>query len=229
MDHPKIFLGRHCPEERAFDVCLFAIQRCASDLVEIVPVNLDRLQAMSGEMPTEAGDRHSFDCSLAHFFVPALSGFAGWALFVSSDMLVQADIYDLWKLRDDRFAAMGVHRAGNGSGEIGGWSSLMLWNCGHPANRVLSAERVAAADRHWLDTLAWLDDSQIGRIPEEWSWLEGQSDPAIAPKIIEFAGQEPWHAEPGRNEVADSWHREARRVFGSIQAGIASAPLPSLT
>ena len=212
-DHPKIFVGWDCGDERAFDVCLYAIQSRASDLVEIVPLKPKSLPAVNG-------GAMSGNCATARFHIPSFMGFAGWALFVSNDMLVQTDIYDLWQMRDDRYAVMSVDHNGAAStrrtdADVS-WSSLVLWNCGHVANRALDPARLRDADPHWLAGFGWLDESQIGRLPEEWNWREGWSDPSLTPKIIEFAAEQPWHREPGRCAVADRWHSEARRIYGDL-------------
>lgn len=233
MDHPKIFVGWNCRDERAFHVCLYAIQRRASDLVEIVPLKQKTLsppaRVNGDDAPQDdhrAGRPQPWNRAVARFNIPALSGFKGWALFVSSDMLVQADIYDLWRLRDDRYAVMSVEHGrkepGDGSNSEAAWSSLVFWNCAHPANRVLDAARTQQADPDWLSRFGWLDDSLIGRLPEEWNWHEGRSNPSLTPKIIEFAAKEPWHREPGRCAVADRWHEEAQRVFGDLYPGPAN-------
>ena len=212
-DHPKIFVGWDCSDERAFDVCLYAIQSRASDLVEIVPLKPKSL-------PPANGSDKLGGCVTARFHIPEFMGFAGWALFVSSDMLVQADIYDLWRLRDDRYAVMSVDHGGGASNGCASpevsWSSLVLWNCGHAANRSLDRDLLRDADPNWLRRFGWLDEAQIGRLPEEWNWREGRSDPSMSPKIIEFAAKQPWHREPGHSAVADRWHSEARRIYGDL-------------
>jgi hypothetical protein len=156
----------------------------------------------------------------ARFLVPTLNGFTGWAAFVSSDMLFQADIYELWSLRDDRFAVMSVAAEMNGRGQSAPRSSLLLWNCGHPANRVLTPELVAATDLDRLNRFGWLDRDMIGSFPAAWSWRDGLSDPNLTPKAIEFMPAKPWLNGAEFCRYADRWLNEAERIFGPPSCGI---------
>ena len=79
MDHTRIYVGWDCRDQRALDVCLFSIQRHASDLVEIVPLKPKAVAALCGPEPDPDGAKQA----RARFLVPALNGFAGWAAFVS--------------------------------------------------------------------------------------------------------------------------------------------------
>ncbi len=218
MDHTRIYVDWVCRDQRALDVCLFSIQRHASDLVEIVPLKPKAVAALCGPDP----DPERAKQARARFLVPALNGFAGWAVFVSSDMLFQADICDLWRLKDDRYAVMGVPADPLDGTALLPRSSLLLWNCGHPANRALTAERVAATDAKRLARYEWHDRAQIGELPSAWCWREGLSDPDLEPKAIEFAPKKPWADGAEICRYADRWLGEAERIFGTPSRGAMS-------
>jgi hypothetical protein len=216
MDHTRIYVGWDCRDQRALDVCLFSIQRHASDLVEIVPLKPKAVAALCGPERDPEGVKQR----RARFLVPALNGFAGWAAFVSSDMLFQADIYELWSLRDDRYAVMSVAAENRGKAQSAPRSSLLLWNCGHPANRALTPQMVAATDLDRLVRYGWLDHDLIGHFPAAWCWRDGVSDPDLTPKAIEFAPAKPWSNDAEICRYADRWLNEAERIFGPPARGV---------
>jgi hypothetical protein len=212
MDHTRVYVGWDCHDPRALDVCLFSIQRHASDLVEIVSLKPKTVTALCGPDPDPGGEKQA----LARYLVPSLNDFDGWAVFVSSDVLFQADIYELWQHRDPQFAVMGVPvmAADEAAGALR--TSLLMWNCGHPANRCLTPGAVAAQNPESLDRFGWLHRSMIGALPSAWCWREGVSDPEQMPKAIEFAPYKPWVGEVDLCQYADRWHDEAARIFGAL-------------
>ena len=212
MDHTRIYVGWDCHDQRALDVCLFSIQRHASDKVEIVPLKPKAVSAQCGPAPDPQGAIRA----RARFLVPSLNGFTGWAAFVSSDMLFQADICELWRKRDERHAVMGVAVEKDAEPDAVLRSSMLLWNCGHPANRGLTAKTVAVTDPSRLERFAWLAKPAIGELPPAWCWREGASDPDLAPKAIEFAPEKPWTGAAEICRYADRWKDEAVRIFGAL-------------
>ena len=55
------------------------------------------------------------------------------------------------------------------------WSSLVLWNCGHPSNKKINTELVndPKVTGKFLHRFSWLEDDEIGEISHEWNWLVG--------------------------------------------------------
>lgn len=155
----------------------------------------------------------------SRFLVPSLMGFEGWAMFVDGDMVVTDDIKELWDLRDDRYAVMVVkhdYKTRHSRKYIGSplendnvdyprknWSSVVLWNCGHPANRLLTPDYVAGAEGRFLHRFEWLNDEQIGELPMWWNHLVGEYPPGPA-KLYHYtlgvAGMK-YYAD-----VPSSWH-----------------------
>lgn len=94
------------------------------------------------------------------------------------------------------------------------WSSLVLYNCGHPANRALTPALVNAESGAFLHRFQWLDDALIGALPETWNWLEGWcAEPADGlPKAIHYTRGGPWFKEWQDVAHADLWLSERARV-----------------
>jgi hypothetical protein len=97
------------------------------------------------------------------------------------------------------------------------WSSLVLWNCLHPAHSVLP-ELVNTWTGRRLHGFEWLDDKLIGALPEAWNWLEGHSSPALDPKAVHFTRGTP--DLPGYGEVAyaGEWHRVHAEIAADAAA-----------
>ena len=57
----------------------------------------------------------------------------------------------------------------------------------------------------------WLDDSEIGALPETWNWLEGWSakPPSGQPKVIHYTRGGPWFEKWRQVDYADLWQAEA--------------------
>lgn len=52
------------------------------------------------------------------------------------------------------------------------WSSLVLYNCGHPANQALTLDMINSQPGSFLHRFSWItDDSLIGKIDFEWNFL----------------------------------------------------------
>jgi lipopolysaccharide biosynthesis glycosyltransferase len=51
------------------------------------------------------------------------------------------------------------------------WSSVVLWNCDHPANKRLTLEALNTWPGRDLHAFKWLEDSEIGELPQHWNWL----------------------------------------------------------
>ncbi|MBN9548786.1 MAG: hypothetical protein J0H31_07870, partial [Alphaproteobacteria bacterium] len=134
---------------------------------------------------SEAPMATEFACS--RFLVPHLAS-SGWALFMDCDMLVRRDLQRLFGLADPSKAVMVVkhnHQPTDavkmdGQAQLRyarkNWSSVMLFNCDHPANKALTVELVNTVPGRDLHRFCWLEDDLIGELSPEWNWLVGHSD-----------------------------------------------------
>jgi len=161
--------------------------------------------------------------AISRFLVPYLCGYRGWALFMDCDMLVRAPMAELFALRDDSKAVMCVqHDYAPAEGEkmdgqaqqlyaCKNWSSLMLFNCGHPANAELTVDLVNSLPGRDLHRFCWLKDEQLGELPKAWNHLIGEYPPDPAAKIAHFTLGGPWFAGFEQAEFADEWRAVLHR------------------
>lgn len=168
--------------------------------------------------------------SHARFLVPSLCGFEGWALWCDgADMLVRADVSELWDMRNPEMAVQVVPHdyktswvrkyrgtameSENADYPRKNWSSLILWNCGHPSNRVLQDWQVERQASSFLHRFEWLDDSEIGFLPPEWNVLIGEQEAEA--KIAHYTYGIPWFPQYADAKYADEWRREIQHVHQS--------------
>lgn len=129
----------------------------------------------------------------ARFLVPELCGFEGWAIFADGDMVLERDIEELWACQDFKYAVQVVKhdyrtkaalkykgstlQCPNASYPRKNWSSVMLWNCAHPSNRVLTRENIGAMTGSHLHRFQWLKDEEIGSLFPTWNHLIDEEPP----------------------------------------------------
>lgn len=159
----------------------------------------------------------------SRFLTPVLAQ-RGWALFVDCDVLFMADVAELLALADPQFAVMCVqHGALNETGEkMDGqiqlpykrknWSSVMLFNCDHPANMGLTLEQINKRPGRDLHRFCWLDDSQIGALPAGWNWLVGVQPEPKLPKIAHYTLGGPWITNWTAKPYDDLWLSAAENL-----------------
>ena len=224
----KIWMGYDERERVAFDMAQRMLRRY--DL-EATPLEIERLAA-SGllrrtvdrrgqlyDLPSNAPCATDFAAS--RFLTPILAQ-TGWALFVDCDVAFLADPRQILFEADARYAVHVVkhnngHKAGmkmDGQAQTlyprKNWSSVMLFNCDHPANRRLTLADINERPGRDLHAFYWLADDEIGELSPEWNWLVGVQPKPETPKIAHFTLGGPWLRDWPGAEYDELW-REACR------------------
>lgn len=169
------------------------------------------------------GKKFSTEFSHTRFLVPDLMEYKGWALFMDADMIFMSDIKKLFELCDDKYAVMCVKHNhiptektkmdGREQLRYGrkNWSSFVLWNCSHPANKELTVEKVNFLPGRDLHGFSWLDESLIGSLPFTYNYISGVS-PKIEhrqmPAVIHYTDGGPWFPECQNVPYAGTWIEE---------------------
>lgn len=222
----KIYIGHDSREAVASDVCAHSILRRTETPVDIQylkhrDLRKEGLFARPWIIDSETGnwrdliDSRPFSTEFSHtrFLVPCLMKHKGWALFMDSDMIFLSDIKRLFSLCDDKFAVMCVkhqHKPNPNAIKMDGrqqlsyyrknWSSFVMFNCGHEANKYLTAERVNFMKGSDLHAFSWLEDSQIGELPITYNYISGVSpklppERSNMPDVIHYTEGGPWFEE----------------------------------
>lgn len=224
-----IYIGYDPREEEAFDVCAYSIERRASIPVQIHALSkfnplYTRKEFLKDGIRYDAIDGKPFstDFSFARFLVPDLMDHEGTALFVDCDFLFLADVAELLKFAHAAHAVSVVmhNHVPLEDRKWGGhiqaryarknWSSLVLWNCGHKANKALTASVVNSESGSWLHGFEWLTPHQIGSLPMAWNHLVGYSRAVDVDKLraVHFTTGGPWFKEFENVPYAGAWFAE---------------------
>ncbi|PKA60047.1 hypothetical protein AXF42_Ash009731 [Apostasia shenzhenica] len=222
----KIFIGYDPREDAAFEVCRHSLLKRSSIPLEISAIKQANLRS-AGLYWRDRGPTESTEFSFTRFLTPYLAGFQGWAMFVDCDFLYTDDIADLVALLDDRYAVMCVQHeyAPKEATKMDGavqtvyprknWSSMVLYNCAHPKNKILTPELVSSQTGAFLHRFAWLEDDEIGSVPFVWNFLVGhnrveENDPNTFPKAIHYTSGGPWFERYKDCEFADLWQKQLK-------------------
>jgi hypothetical protein len=94
------------------------------------------------------------------------------------------------------------------------WSSVMLFNCLHPANQRLSIRDVNERPGRDLHAFYWLADNEIGELHPRWNWLVGLRDyaPEKQEGIAHFTLGGPWLPGWKGDEHDELWLAAAKQV-----------------
>lgn len=185
--------------------------------VKFVPLHKPMLNDFDGQQDGTNAFIYS------RYLVPYLEGYDGWALFCDGDMIVNADLKELWDLRDETKAVQVVkheYKTKHPRKYVGtpiendnvdyprkNWSSVCIWNCAHQKNRYLTPENVSDAGGAYLHRYQWLDDNDIGDLPVEWNWLEHEYPRNPSAKLIHHTLGSPGFSEYAGSPSARDWNQ----------------------
>jgi lipopolysaccharide biosynthesis glycosyltransferase len=210
-----IFIGYDPREAIAFHVCSNSIIRHSSHPVSINPLALNILKDYE-EKHTDGSNHFIY----SRFLVPHLMEYKGWAIFIDGDMLLRDDIEKLWKLRDESKAVMVVKHdyktkmtekylgAKNENYPRKNWSSVILWNCSHAANKVVNTKFIESATGAQLHRFTWLADELVGELPKVWNWLPDEFGANQDAKLLHYTLGTPSFHDFATTPMGDEWHRE---------------------
>lgn len=225
----RVYLGHDRREQGAFDV---AAKTARAYNCDVLPLYEDRLR-LSG-MLTRPLDRRggmfdlnsnapqSTDFAVARFFVPLLAH-AGWALFADADVVFMQDPHEILAKADNTKAVQVVKHppyeltATKMDGQVQTsysrklWSSVMLWNCDHVANRRLNLTTLNQWPGRDLHAFKWLADDEIGDLPVEANWLVGMMPKPERPIIAHMTLGGPWIPGWPPHEHDELWTAESER------------------
>ncbi len=230
MTAPRVWIGWDPRELRAWNVAYDSLQAHASQRADVYRLALAQFVAEGlYTRPTRYLERGGYydeisqapmstGHAIARFLVPYLCGYQGLALFCDGDVLFRDDVGKLFALADPTYAVQVVqhHYAPTESTKMDGqaqtsyhrknWSSVILFHCGHPENRALTPELVNTLPGRDLHRFCWLDDAEIGALPDRWNWLVGHSSAAVDPAIVHFTSGLPDMPGYEHGPYTDEWY-----------------------
>jgi hypothetical protein len=179
----RIFIGRDPRQPIAANVLADSIIQHASVPVSITFLSLKTLPITR---------RSLTEFTFSRFLVPYLCDFLGTALFLDADMVVTADIAELFACADGKSSVQV-----NQEQKRFEWPSAMLFNCDHC--KMLTPEYVQNPANQLYD-FAWATGG-VGKFPAEWNHCVSYAEPRLDAKLYHFtAGLPVWRETRGQKE-----------------------------
>jgi lipopolysaccharide biosynthesis glycosyltransferase len=215
----NLVVGFDQRESVAYHVFCQTIIDRATMPVQFLPLAQNTLNIYK-EVHTDGSNRFIY----SRFLTPYLMNFSGWAIFADGDMVCQSDISELWALRDESKAVQVVQHdyktksvkkyLGNKNEDYPrkNWSSLILWNCGHPENAILTPEFIQSQPGSYLHRFSWLGDNLIGELDTEWNWLAIEYPENPGARIVHYTLGTPCFKDYANESMSDIWRRNYLRV-----------------
>ena len=214
----NLYIGYDTKEKIASDVCEYSVKKNSSINLTVdllIKKNLEEKKLLYRK------DDKLIDLAItfSRFLVPFLNEYKGWAIFCDCDFLWTGDIKRLLDKKDEKYAVMCVQHDYNPKSEIKmdgrqqlmyprkNWSSMVLWNCSHPANKKIDINMVNNETGKFLHRFGWLEDKLIGNLDYKWNWLVGWYEETSnnKPEAIHFTEGGPWFENYKNCEYSKIW------------------------
>lgn len=229
----KVFIGYDEREHEAARVAAKTLREVTNG--EVVPTMLCAAKLRDHGLLTRTSDHRggqdydlvsnalkSTRFAISRFLTPILAQ-EGYALFVDCDVVFREDPRHMLQEVHARHAVSVVQHSNGGQGNYvkmvdqvqtpyprKNWSSVMLFNCDHIANRRLSIRDVNERPGRDLHALYWLNDHEIGSLAPRWNWLVNVGAPQQG-GIAHFTLGGPWIPGWAGAEHDDLWRGSAAR------------------
>jgi hypothetical protein len=210
----RLFVGHDPREAVGLTVFLQSVLAHTSEPVSITPLT-----------GNQGSGSNAFN--LSRFYVPVLCKFSGWAIWMDgADCLLRSDLAELGDLVDPQYAVQVVKHnytpkadrkyigtemeSPNEAYPMKNWSSVILWNCSHHANRALTKSFVKAQSGNYLHRFCWLAEEFIGELPKEWNHLVGEQELNPEAKLAHFTLGIPGFSHYADSDYAEEWKKALR-------------------
>jgi len=203
IDHDvlNIFIGFDNRQPVAFTALMMSIIEFSTKPVAIHPLVIQQLPITNtGLTPF----------TFTRFLVPWLMGYEGRALFIDTDTLFLADPAPLFGLDPNHNCAVLVADLP--------WeyaferASVMLFNCGHRDNAILTPQFAQERRSTMID---WTE--KIGYFPDVWNHLVGYLPPNADARLAHFTQGLPTFDETRGSEHGALWFRSCQMAMGTLK------------
>jgi hypothetical protein len=159
--------------------------------------------------------------AVSRFLTPLLCQ-SRWALFVDCDVVFMRDPVEMFHEIEPGSAVYVVKHDYTPSTELKmdnqpqqayprkNWSSVMLFDCDHPANRRLSLHDINMRPGRDLHRFYWLNDDEMGSLNPAWNWLVNEQAKPQNVGIAHFTLGGPWLPNRGPQPNDELWLEAAR-------------------
>lgn len=205
----KVYLGWDSREQDAYAVAERTLKRTSG--IGPTPLKKDWLASCGLHTRPVDYSRHydipsdapcSTEFATTRFLTPILAQ-SGWALFADCDVVFYRNVRDMMREIETGKAVYVVKHWKHGGGtKMDGkeqttyrrknWSSVMLFDCEHPANKRLTVEDINRRPGRDLHAFYWLNDDEIGELDPSWNWLVNVERKPEDVGIAHFTLGGPW-------------------------------------
>jgi len=220
-----IFAGFDQREEAGYHAFTSSLLEHASAPFTVTPLHLPLFRSFYAPGVRDGSNAFVY----TRFLIPFLQGYTGSAIFCDgSDMLLRADIAELWALRDPYKPVQVVKHdyrtkwprkylgtkmeAPNEDYPRKNHSSVMILNCMHMSWRKLTPESVQKMTGQELHRFSWLQEDEIGELPKEWNWLVQEDGPNPDAKLLHFSSGVPLMPAHANSPHAADYMRQCARM-----------------
>ncbi len=220
-----IYAGFDPREEAGYHAFTSSLLEHASAPFTVTPLHLPLFRSFYAPGVRDGSNAFVY----TRFLIPFLQGYTGSAIFCDgSDMLMRADIAELWALRDPYKPVQVVKHdyktkwprkyrgtsmeAPNEDYPRKQWSSVMIMNCMHMSWRQITPESVQQMTGAQLHQFSWLADDQIGELPKEWNHLADEHGHNPDAKLLHFTTGSPLMKDHSTVAHADEYWRQCARM-----------------
>jgi len=225
----KVFIGFDHVESVAWHTMAHSIMRQSSRPVAFIPVNIANFKAIYHR---ERDPKQSNEFSISRFLVPYLCNYQGYGIYFDCDQMLRTDIAAIFKEVDQQpgKAIYVVKHDYEPRADVKyldtvqykyprkNWSSVMLWDAGHAANKAVTPEWVNTAAPMELHRFMWLKDDEIGDLDIRWNWLVGEYiEPPQDVKNVHWTLGGPYFHEHRQVDFAGEWFAESHRMSNCAQ------------
>ncbi len=189
----RIFIGFDHRQWASFTALTASIMERTSEPVSITPLMLNTL-------PIDNAGLTPF--TFSRFLVPWLCDYAGWALFMDTDMIVRCDVAGIFSAAAALEQKPAVIVADLPQEYTFEQASLIVFNCGHPDSAKLTPDYVKAKTTTLID---WTDE--IGKFDASYNHLVGYAEPSRNARIVHYTQGVPAYPETAASEYGEEWRR----------------------
>ncbi len=208
----NIFIGFDQKEAIAYHTFVQSLIENSTIPLSITPLAENNLDHYT-EKHTDGTNKFTY----SRFLVPYLMNFKGWAIFADGDMVCLSDIKILKSYFDPNKAVTLVkhdYKTKHKTKYFGqknedyprkNWSSIIIWNCEHPKNKILTPKFIGQKEGSFLHRFNWLKDEEIGELPKSWNWLAMEYEEKRDLDLIHYTLGTPCFKEYSNKSLSQYW------------------------
>ena len=220
----KIFVGFDQKEAIAYHTFTQSLIECSSIPLSIVPLAENNLNFYN-ESHNDGTNKFTY----SRFLIPYLMDYNGWAIFVDGDMVCLSDIKELKSYFDPKYAVSVVKHDYKTKQKLKyfgqknedyprkNWSSVIIWNCSHPKNKILTPSLIDSKDGAFLHRFKWLNDVDIGSLPKSWNWLAIEYPEKDNLKLIHYTLGTPCFKDYANTSLSEFWKKAHQNLLDGFE------------